>query len=328
MRRLLVSGLVIVVAGLVATCDRSSGPSEPVDPFSGTSESQGSGTIRAVVRIDGTTPAAGVLITAFTGPDSSVTHTGVTDAQGTVSLGVSSGAYIVAVVVPGGLHLAVGSPARTSVNVAANQTVEVTFALSSIPPPLGSRRVAIRGVTAVEGLGPVAGTQLSLRGQGTELNRTSGADGSFDFGTVEGADWELHFTPPPGYILAYAEQSPRRIAALVGDSIDIALALQIDLATADGTGRVLVQAIADSAALNGVVVRAVDAQGQTVATATTAPGSPPASARLTLPPGTWRLEVSPPAGYQLLPGQPASIDGVEVRTGRLSVYAFWFMPAG
>jgi hypothetical protein len=328
MRRLAVPSLLFLSAVLVATCDRARDPSELVDPFAGTGAGQVTGIVRASVRIDGAMPAAGVLITAFTVSDSSVMRSGVTDAQGAVSLAVNAGLQAVVMTVPAGLFPVPGSPVRLDVNAGANETVDVAFALSSSPPPPEARGVTIRGRTGVEGLGPVAGTLLSLRKPGSALNRTSGADGSFDFGTVDGGDWELHFTPPAGYILAHGEQSPRLIAPLVGDSLNVTLDLQIDLATADGAGRVLVQAIADSAALNGVVVRARDAQGQTAGVATTAPGSPPGSALLTLPPGLYQLEVVAPAGYEFVPGQPAAIDRVEVRTGRLSVYAFWFMPAG
>jgi hypothetical protein len=165
----------------------------------------------------------------------------------------------------------------------------------------------------------VQGAVLTIRKDGTEHARTSDREGIFDFGSVDPGTWQLHIAPPAGFILADGERTPRPVQA---DSPGVR-DLSVDLATADGVGRIRVWALADSAALAGVMVRVFDGHGAVVAKAET--GGPAFNGVLfALPPGTYQVEAEIPAGYELSSDERNRSDDIVVRSGRLSHHAFSF----
>lgn len=164
----------------------------------------------------GAEPVAGAAVALSGGSTGNRT----TSAAGAYEFaGLSAGAYTVTLTVPAGFELAAGQTATRAATVTADQTTTVNFGLVEAP-----NTGSISGQVAAGAVG-VAGAAIALSGAGTG-NRTTAANGSYQFDALAPGSYTLTMTPPAGYELAAGQTAAKNATVTAGQNATVNWAVQ------------------------------------------------------------------------------------------------------
>lgn len=199
------------------------------------------------------------------------------------------------------------------------------YPLVEVPAPdpsraaLGSGSGVLYGRALEDGHIPVPEVRVTLSGPGGTATVTSDAEGYFTFSSLEGGMYSLRFDIPAGYDLARGQQQVMdRVNLPVGG--DSQMFLKFSDAAGNGALRVVAFDPAASQRLDGVRIR-IRRQGSTGVLSTLVTGERPheGAASTKLQPGSYELEIVPPAGYGF-PDGTTDRRVVEVHKGHTSTH--------
>jgi plastocyanin len=188
------------------------------------------------------------------------------------------------------------------------------------PPPAATG--SISGQVAAGGTGVAAAT-LSLTQGSTTLNATSAATGAFSFTNVAAGAWTLAVTPPTGFTLAAGQAGTVPVTVSAGQTTTVNIALA---ATAPAGPGIRATVTAGGEPRSDVPVRLYDADA-TTPRATLVTNLEGHATFTGLAAGAYDVEVAPPAGFQLAPGEQAR-KRVTVGTGQATVSFALQQPTG
>ena len=323
---------VVPPAGLaVRTVDRQDVELEAGDHLDlrvdlGASADAGSLVVQVV--LDDVTSYAGAELTVLAQPswsDTTLTDTvatGVTGENGSVFFSLPEGLYVVEITVPDDLHVRSGAR-QYNVSVLEGMVSWLTFNLDSQgeeQPPVIQTRVI--GFVRLNETTPVAGVRVEMAASDIVVPATSDADGRLDFGSASPGAWEIRIDVPEGYTLAQGQANPTTQYLSEHDTL---ATFDIALADAQGNGIVEVAVSTDSAHTAGIEVRVRRQDSNEIVSA----GTTGTNGRYSplVAPGTYAIEITVPAGFEVEGDGPARIENVTIRSGRRSHAMFLLEPS-
>lgn len=204
----------VVAMALSIACSEDGDDNGGTDPIL-------TGSIEATVTGDGAA-LAGVTVRLFEDGGTSAIETLNTGSNGRATFeDLEAGAYEVEIVVLSGFELAAGQTARRDVNVVAEQTATVSFALQEIvvPPTEGQ----IRARVVEDGAG-VAGVEVRLftaGGTSALATLTTGTDGRALFAALDPGAYDVEITLPAEHEPAPGEMTRKEVSVTAGATTDV-----------------------------------------------------------------------------------------------------------
>ena len=257
----------------------------------GTGPGPGQETGTLQVEIDG---FVGTITTAgtatITGPsiDTTVTLPPIASASLTVPVGTYSVVYLP----PLGYAIAPGTPNDVDVTVAEDSTSQVSF---SVIQAAGTLRLTVDGLLAGASSGGSASVLRTDVGGQTPVIAAITGSGIVQMSVVPGT-YSVTYTPPEDYQLVAGEANPKNAA------VPLAGADTVGFVVEQEPGDILIQVggLGGAASGGSASVLRTDIGGQTPqVTAIPAGGV----VQLTVRPGTYSVDFTPPDGFVLVPGE-------------------------
>jgi hypothetical protein len=216
--------------------------------------------------------------------------------SGSVS-NVPAGTYSVTYTPPASRVVSTTNPV-TGLVVTAGGTVSASFTVIAAPPTTGTIQVTVTGITGTSGGSAVA---QRTDAAGSPINITVNAAGSGSASNVPPGTYSVTYTAPTGFTIS-TTNPVTGIVVTAGNSSPAAFTV---VAVPPGSAQISVTGLTGATGGGSVAVRLTNNTGPTYSGNLPAPDGSGASAVAvpSIPPGSFNVTYTPPAGFQLASGQ-------------------------